>query len=172
MPARASKGPSYDQAVPDQKPPRLEGDERQTLLALLQYQRDSLVRKVAGLDEDAARRRLVASDTTLLWLMKHMTRAEILWISHRFAAEDVEVPDDVVTPDDVLAVAVDTYRATWAEIDTIVGAASSLDDSCGRAEGDSPVNLRWVLMHLLEETARHAGHADILRELIDGQTGR
>jgi hypothetical protein len=97
-----------------------------------------------------------------------VARAEILWIRHRFGGEDVEVPDDVVTPDDVLPVAVDTYRATWAEIDTIVAAASSLADSCGRAEGDSPVNLRWVL----EETARHAGHADILRELIDGQTGR
>ena len=51
--------------------------------------------------------------------------------------------------------------------------AASLDDLCrGLAAGEAPANLRWVLMHLLEETARHAGHADIIRELIDGSTGR
>ncbi len=142
------------------------------MLALLQYQRDSLVRKVAGVDEQAARQRLVASETTLLWLMKHMARAETVWIVHRFAGEDVVIPDDVVTPDDTLAVAVEAYLATWANIDAIVAAASSLDESCRLVGDEAPVNLRWVLMHLLEETARHAGHADILRELLDGHTGR
>ena len=70
-----------------------------------------------------------------------------------------------------MAAAVDAYRATWVRVDAIT-AAARLDDWCRDVGDDPPVNLRWVLMHLLEETARHAGHADILRELIDGDTGR
>jgi hypothetical protein len=67
--------------VPDQKPPKLDGGERETLQALLQYQRESLVRKVTGIDDGAARMTSVGSGTTLLWLMKHMARAETLWPS-------------------------------------------------------------------------------------------
>lgn len=142
------------------------------MLALLQFQRESLVRKVADVDEGSARKPLVGSGTTLLWLMKHMARAETMWILHRFAGQDFRVPDDTVREDDTLAAAVDAYRATWASVDAIVSAAASLDRSCQKVGDEEPANLRWVLMHLLEETARHAGHADILRELIDGHTGR
>ena len=156
----------------DQKPPRLEGGERETLLALLQYQRDSLVRKVTGIDDAAGHRQLVPSGTTLLWLMRHMATAEALWVVHRFAGEGVEIPDDTVHPEDTLAAAVDAYRETWARVDGIVAGAPNLDESCRDTADLAPVNLRWVLTHLLEETARHAGHADILRELIDGHTGR
>ena len=131
-----------------------------------------MVRKVTGVDEAAARHPLVGSGTTLLWLMKHLSRAEALWIQHRFAGERVDLPDDTVHPHDTLAAAVEQYRATWARTDTIVSAAPSLDQSCRDVGDEAPVNLRWVLMHLLEETARHGGHADILRELIDGNTGR
>jgi hypothetical protein len=158
-------------AVPDQKPPRLESNERETLRTLLQYQRDSIVRKATGVDEAAARRPLVGSGTTLLWLIKHLARAETLWIVRRFAGQDVEVPDDQLRSDDSLTSAVAAYQDTWNRVDAIV-AAAALDESCRNVGDDAPVNLRWVLMHLLEETARHAGHADILRELIDGQTGR
>jgi hypothetical protein len=91
-------------------------------------------------------------------------------VVYRFAGEDVAL-DDQVRADDTIAGAIDYYEATWARVDEIVK-RSELDDVADRLEGDSPVDLRWVLMHLLEETARHAGHADILRELIDGQTGR
>lgn len=158
--------------MPDQKPPRRVDDERETLGALLQYQRDSLVRKVSGLDEEAARRPLVASGTTLLWLMKHMARAESLWVLRRFAGRADPLPDEVVHPDDTLAGAIATYRTTWKQVDSVVAAAPTLDQLCQEVSDEAPVNLRWVLMHLLEETARHAGHADILRELIDGHTGR
>lgn len=158
--------------MPDQKPPRVVGGERETLRALLQYQRDSLVRKVAGVDPDAARRPLVESGTSLLWLIKHVTYAETIWIVHRFAGDDLVLPDDTVQPTDTLESAVDAYRATWARVDAIVSDAPTFDEPCRRIGEDAPVNLRWVLMHLLEETARHAGHADILRELIDGSTGR
>jgi hypothetical protein len=131
-----------------------------------------MVRKVTGVDEAAARDPLVGSGTTLLWLMKHLSRAEALWIQHRFAGEPVDLPDDTVHPYDTLAAAVDEYRTTWARTDIIVSAAPRLDQSCRDVGTEAPVNLRWVLMHLLEETARHGGHADILRELIDGSTGR
>jgi len=158
--------------VPDQKPPRLVAGERETLLALLQYQRDSLVRKVTGVDDDAARRSPVGSGTSLLWLTKHMAGAEITWIVVRYAGEQVPPRDDSVQPGETLAAAVDNYVATWARVDAIVAAAPDLEASCRNVGNESPVNLRWVLMHLLEETARHAGHADILRELADGNTGR
>jgi len=156
----------------DLKPPRPVAGERETVRALLQYQRDSLVRKVTGVDDADARRELVASGTTLLWLMKHMARAETLWIVHRFAGEELTGPDDTVRRDDTLAAAIDHYRATWTRVDAIVDTAPDLEVLCTNVGNESPVSLRWVLMHLLEETARHAGHADIIRELIDGDTGR
>jgi hypothetical protein len=77
-----------------------------------------------------------------------------------------------VQADDTLTSAVDAYRATWKRIDAVVAAAPSLDEPCRDTGDAAPANLRWVLMHLLEETARHGGHADILRELIDERTGR
>lgn len=156
----------------DQKPPRLEGDERETLRALLGYQRESMVRKVSGVSDEAAARSPIASGTTLLWLIKHMSRAETLWIRRRYVGEDVALPDDAVHPGDTVAAAIDAYRAAWAAADAVVDRAASLDQPCRDVGDESTVNLRWVLMHLLEETARHAGHADILREMIDGETGR
>ncbi len=141
------------------------------MLALLQYQRDSLVRKVTGVDEEQARHQIVDSGTTLLWLVKHLSHAESLWILRRFAGDAAGLPDESVSARDTVAGAIDAYRDTWTRTDAVV-ASASLDDSCRGLGDEPPANLRWVLMHLLEETARHAGHADILRELIDGDTGR
>jgi len=149
--------------VADQKPPRGIDDERATVGALLQFQRDSLVRNVSGVEEADARAARVPSGTTLLWLVKHLERAEALWVLHRFAGLDIQLSDD--------AVGIASYQSSWARVDAVV-ASANLDDVCQNVGAESLVNLRWVLMHLLEETARHAGHADILRELIDGQTGR
>ena len=73
---------------------------------------------------------------------------------------------------DTLAAAIATYRAEWPVIDAIV-AAHDLDDAMDDPNGgDIPLTLRWIVVHLIEELARHAGHADILRELLDGDTGR
>jgi uncharacterized damage-inducible protein DinB len=155
----------------DRKPPRLVADERETLLALLRYQRESLLRKVDGVTNAAARHSPVGSGTTLLWLVKHMARAEELWVVHRFAGLDDPLPDDTVVPGDTLAAAIRRYRLAWARVDPVLMAAE-LDQPCRRTGDEAPVNLRWVLAHLLEETARHAGHADILREIVDGTTGR
>jgi hypothetical protein len=155
----------------DQKPPYLAGDEREVLSALLRYQRESVVRKIADIEDAGARRAMVASGTSLLWLVRHLAYAETIWIVQRFAGEDVEPPDATVHDDDTVRAAVELYRSTWERVDGIV-ASASLDDRCVAAPSFPPINLRWVLVHLIEETARHAGHADILRELVDGQTGR
>src|SRR5215469_8699760 len=155
----------------DRKPPRLAGAERETLLALLEFQRDSLIRKVHGVDEVAARQSPVGSGTTLLWLLKHLAQAETRWVLTRFASQKTPLHDDTVQPDDTAASVIAGYRAASAEVDAVVRRAQ-LDELCRGDDGAEPVNLRWVLAHLLEETARHAGHADILRELIDGSTGR
>lgn len=161
----------YDPAMADVKPPRSSGDEREVLLALLQYQRESFLRKVEGLSDADARRVLVGSGTTMLWLTKHLAAAEQLWLRRRFRGEDVELAADV-QPHDSLARAIAGYRAVWRLSDAII-AGSDLDAEISDPDGGPiPVNLRWIVAHLLEEVARHAGHADILRELIDGDTGR
>ena len=162
-----------DTGLPDQKPPHLVADEITTVRGLLQFQRESLVRKVLGVSEDDARRSPLPTGTSLLWLMKHMSRAERIWVMGRFSGLEADVPDDAIQPEDTLAAAVDRYRQTWREVDQLVDHATGLDERARVTEAGSPgVNLRWILMHLLEETARHAGHADILREMLDGSTGR
>jgi hypothetical protein len=158
--------------VVDLKPPRVVDDERTTLLEFLRYLRESVVRKVDGVSEADARRRFVDSDTTLLWLLKHLRRAESIWMEQRFAGLDVTLPPAEVGPDDTVAAAVEAYRQGWAISDAIAEQAPDLDVMTANTGSESPVSLRWVLAHLVEETARHAGHADILRELIDGSTGR
>lgn len=155
----------------DNKPPRSFGDERAVLTALLQYQRDSLVRKVVGIDEAAARQSPVSSGTTLLWLIRHLADAERLWIIHRFAGGN-KPPPQPASAHHTLEAALATYRQTWTDVDAVIAAAPSLDETSVIADDSGHLTLRWILAHLLEETARHAGHADILRELIDGATGR
>lgn len=141
------------------------------MLALLQYHRESFVRKVVGIDDAAAAQSPVVSGTSLLWLTKHLAGAESAWFLIRFAGQDVELPDEKVQPGDTVEAAVENYRQVWSRVAPIVEHAD-LDEVC-RRPGDQPqCNLRWIISHMLEETARHAGHADILRELIDGSTGR
>lgn len=155
----------------DKKPPRSSGDEREVLMMLLQYQRESLARKVFGVEEAAAHRSPVASGTTLLWLVRHLADAERLWIIHRFAGGE-KPPPGAASSHDTLDAALTAYRQTWVDVDAVIAATPTLDDVSVIADDSGQVTLRWILVHLLEETARHAGHADILRELIDGVTGR
>lgn len=152
----------------DRKPPRLAGDETAILSALLRYQRESFLRKVAGIDDEMASTSPVASGTTLLWLTNHLADAERIWLLHRFSAAD---PSDDPPHAATIAEASDRYRATWSITDQVI-AAASLDAPCPPFDDGPTVSLRWILLHLLEETARHAGHADILRELLDGTAGR
>lgn len=154
--------------MPDEKPPRVIGDERGVVTALLAYQRNSLLRKLDGIDDAQAAASPVASGTSLLWLVNHLADAEATWVLGRFAGQDgTSVGDHEPT----IAAAIRRYRAVCEESDVIV-AQSPLDELCRAPDGEPVPDLRWVISHLLEETARHAGHADILRELIDGSTGR
>jgi uncharacterized damage-inducible protein DinB len=100
------------------------------LHALLQYQRDSLVRKVADLDDTAARWSPVSSGTSLLWLVTHMARAEITWILHRFAGQDVVIPGDQPGRGDTLETVTAGYRQVWQQADAVAFAGSSLDELC------------------------------------------
>ena len=115
----------------------MEGDERATLHALLQYQRDSLVKKVRGVSEAAARQTPLPSGTNLLWLTKHMARAESLWVLHRFAGHDAPLEDDRLRPEDTVESAIAAYEATWQEVDPVVAATPDLDAPC-RIVGDGP----------------------------------
>jgi uncharacterized damage-inducible protein DinB len=155
--------------VSDLPPPRLAGaDELATIRELLQYQRESLLKKVEDLSDDIAARSPVPSGTSLLWLLQHLAHAEQTWLVVRFSQADRDCG-----PQSTVAEAAAEYRRTWARADAIVDAApAGLDTPCPSFDDHGAVDLRWILAHLLEETARHAGHADILRELLDGSTGR
>jgi hypothetical protein len=154
------------------------GTERETLTGLLDFLRATVVHKVAGLtDAEAARTSVTPSTLTPAGLVKHLTGAERFWFSIDFAAADLPFPwpdDDphgafALEPDDTLSGLVAAYEAECARSREVV-AAAELDD-LAKAEGMN-FNLRYALSHMIEETARHCGHLDLLREAIDGKTGQ
>ncbi len=149
--------------------------ELDTTLAFLAFARSCVLKKAGGLDEEQLRRRLVASDTTLLGLVQHLTDAERYWFGYTLAGDDRwgDVDFDMVVPEDRTAEQVlADYRAAIAESDANIAAAGGPEARTAQPVGDEQRTLRWVLAHMTGETVRHAGHADILRELIDGVTGR
>jgi uncharacterized damage-inducible protein DinB len=155
--------------------PRNDRDALDTALAFLSFARSCVLKKVERLDEEQLRRRLVVSDTTLLGLVQHLTDAEHYWFGYTLAGDpryaDVDF-DMVVDPDRSADQVIAGYRAAIAESDANIGVAGGLDVRTAQPVDDAPLTLRWVLAHMTSETVRHAGHADILRELIDGVTGR
>jgi uncharacterized damage-inducible protein DinB len=148
-------------------------DEKATLVAFLGYLRECVLAKAEGLEAADLRRSTVPSGTSLLWLLKHLTMAEILWFQHVFDGADVRVPESDLEEGDTPASVLAGYQAACRRNGEIVAACDDLD-RLGARPGTRPVHLslRWILVHMIEETARHAGHADILREQIDGGTGR
>jgi uncharacterized damage-inducible protein DinB len=155
--------------------PLNDGDALDTALAFLSFARSCVLKKVDGLDEEQLRRRLVVSDTTLLGLVQHLTDAERYWFGYTLAGDpryaDIDF-DMVVAPDRSADQVIASYRTAIAESDAHIRAAEGLDVHTAHPVDDAPLTLRWVLAHMTSETVRHAGHADILRELIDGVTGR
>lgn len=157
------------------RPPEDAG-ERETLTALLDYLRATVVTKVAGLsDADASSPPVPASALTPAGLVQHLTGVERYWFSIDFAGLDVPAPwtDDEpggfrTAPGESLDRLVAEYRAECARSDAAV-ADAALDDRA-RADGCT-FTLRYALVHMIEETARHCGHLDLLRESIDGVTG-
>ena len=157
----------------DHRTPFAVGDEKETLLAFLDYLRAAVVRKTAGLPDDDVRRPGVGSGTSLLGIVKHLTRVEVAWFQWGFAGLDVRIPDDDLQPDDTRASVVADYEAAVAASNDVAADCTDLSARCRRAGvAPEPMTMRWILVHMVEETSRHAGHADILREQIDGTTGR
>ncbi len=144
--------------------------------AFLDYLRATMVLKLRGLDGEQARRRFVPSETNLLGMVQHLAYVERSWFQMVFAGEDHPVPwtkedpdvDWRAEPELSVAEVIAFYDAECARSREIV-AAAAWEDRPAR-EGREQT-LGWILVHMVEETARHCGHADILRELIDGQTG-
>ncbi|CAN5914671.1 hypothetical protein BH23ACT10_BH23ACT10_40470 [soil metagenome] len=161
------------------------GDERTQLTQFLDFQRATLLRKVEGLDRDQLAVTTAASDLTLAGLLKHMTLVEDHWFSVILHGVEPAAPwrdvDWEADPDWEFRTAVDDdpadlvahYEQTCARSRDAVAAVESLDDlSAGQSRRTGErFNLRWILLHIIEETARHLGHADFLREAIDGTTG-
>jgi uncharacterized damage-inducible protein DinB len=155
-------------------------DERTTLGAFLDYYRAAIKAKVRGVSDEDARRRMVASETTLVGLIKHLSRVEVSWFQHRLAqipAEELpalqwmDEPDGDfrVASDEIVASVISEYEEQCAQSRRIT-AEHELDDVVPHPHLGE-VSLRWIYVHMIEETARHVGHADILREQIDGTTG-
>ncbi len=173
------------------------GTEKATLMARLHNARAVMEWKLAGLSEEDARRAVVPSGTSLAGLVSHLTHAELWWFGDVILAGrfDLEAPLEAwwagilaaraagerqaefrVPPADTIDDVLARYEAAAAFSD---GVARSLDlthvPDLSRSErwweGTEPPSLRWVLVHMIGETERHAGHADLARELVDGATG-
>ena len=171
-------------------PPSVRSPERQTLEEFLDYYRGVFIRKADGLDNQQARTRVGASDLDVLGLVRHMAGVERFWFSQ--SLDGSNEPDfwlNPLDPDDedadfhhglgdTLAEAVSAWHSAVADARVRVAAQTSLDDVTAVHVGppDNPArhgprSLRWLLVHMIEEYARHCGHADILRETIDGTVG-
>ncbi len=156
-----------------------DADERQSLEAFLDYLRVVVVRKVAGLSLEQATRRLVSSDSNLLGIVKHLGYVERNWFQMRLDGQDLPVPwtdedpdpDFRIEPDETVESVVGWYQEQCEISRRLTAAVPALDQMAKRASSIGLPSLRWILIHMIEETARHAGHMDILREQIDGATG-
>jgi uncharacterized damage-inducible protein DinB len=167
--------------------PPLAGDEAETLLGFLDYQRDTLAWKCGGLESADLRRTVGDSSLTLGGLLKHLAYVEDTWFSERLAGSDLQAPWDSVDWDadedwDLHSAADDSpeqLQALWraavarsrrSVAEAMAGGDLGLLARRVRADGHVP-SLRWILCHLIEEYARHNGHADLIRESIDGVVG-
>jgi len=154
-------------------------DERATLVAFLEWQRSTLARKCVSLTPEQLRRRSAAPSTlSLLGLIRHLTDVERGWFRRTMALEDVgDLYATEADPDadfnDIDGADVDETFAAWrseCERANQHIARYQLTDE-GRQRTGRAVSLRWILVHMIEEYSRHNGHADLLRERIDGATG-
>ena len=150
-------------------------DERSVLLGYLTFHRTILARKIEGVsDEDARRAACPPSSLTLLGLIRHMTDVERWWFRRVQQAEDVpgifDDDEEWRVPEGTSVV--DALRAYWDEIAVVDGylAGADMDHLNENVEGGAHT-LRRTIVHMIEEYARHCGHADLLREAIDGTTG-
>ena len=146
------------------------------LQAFLDWQRATLLYKCAGLTgEQLARRAVPPSELSLLGLLRHMTKVERSWFRQRFAGEQVDFPfgsdfqAEFERTDPARAAADYAWLTEEFRLADAAVANASLDDTF--THDDETMSLRLIYLHMIEEYARHLGHADLLREQIDGATG-
>jgi len=157
--------------------------EMDSLRAFLDFHRATLLWKLEGLSKEELTRPHVPSGTNLLGLVKHLAYVERYWFAVFFAGLDLPLPrfdEDPdaewrIGPDETVEQVVAAYRAEVERSRELVAGASPDDRGRGKVvRRDGPAanfSLRWIMLHMIEETARHNGHADFLRELTDGTTG-
>ena len=175
--------PVEARVVPHERlPVPMTGDEKTMLSAFLDRYRDNMLYKLDDISTEDASKRLVPSATTLLGVVKHLAFVERGWFQHRFAGRPEEYPwpeddpdpdiDFRIGPDDTVETVRRLYQQECGISRQIVAQASLDDIAASSPPGRGPISLRWIMVHKIEETARHAGHADILRELTDGAIGQ
>jgi hypothetical protein len=156
------------------------GDERTQLDAWLEFQRATLLRKCDGLNAAQLKERPVAtSRLSLLGIVRHMTFVEQVWFETTFAGHDTS--DYYKTEGDRDADFNDLDSAAVEEVIDLylkslhdsrrLAAGHGLDELATKPRRGREVDLRWIYVHMIEEYARHNGHADLIRELVDGATG-
>lgn len=164
-------------SAPTRVDPPMVAGEREMLVAYLDFHRETLALKIAGVDVDKVSSALVPpSDLTLHGLVRHLAGVEQWWIHMQFAGEEPEplFPDPADDFGDLtgdFADAVALWRAQCEHSREIVAAAGSLDETGTTIQTQQPVSLRRILMLLICDYARHCGHADLLRERADGSVG-
>jgi uncharacterized damage-inducible protein DinB len=164
--------------------PDREGSERTVLAQYLDYQRETMLLKAEGLTNEQLAQRLAPSELTLAGMLYHLALVEESWLEVRFSGLPRREPwsdvDWEADPDWEFHAAVgldgdevrQRYRDACERSRAVVDGARDLDQLSVQPTRDGGhFSLRWVLLHLVEETARHAGHADLLREAIDGAVG-
>ena len=155
-------------------------DEKEMLVETLEQQREAAAAICEGCSDEDLRRHMVSSPSTILGILKHLALVEHWWVHVVFAGDPLGDPvsteedpdaDFRVEPHESTADILDLYESNCARSREIV-AAADLDDTCEdpRASAKKTMNLRWIVLRMIAETARHAGHMDILRELADGVT--
>jgi uncharacterized damage-inducible protein DinB len=167
-----------------QNPDATTTSERESLGQYLDYQRETILLKTEGLTKEQLGQRIPSSSLTLAGILYHLALNEEGWFEVDFLGheyrEDFQGIDWDADPDYEFRTALDKdpdwlrrrYRDACNRARQVTAAADSMDDvSVSTRVDGKPFTLRWLMMHLIEETARHAGHADLLREAIDGTTG-
>ena len=156
-------------------------DERTMLEAHLEGNRATVVRKCSGLAWTDATRRLGPTPTSIAGILKHLVNVERWWFRYNLAGE-ADVPFDwtdedpdlefEMGPDDSLESLLEAYQRA-CDTSRVIAAEHDLEDRAARAwRGGRHPSLRWIYVHMIEELARHNGHLDMYRELIDGETDR
>lgn len=153
--------------------PRDDDGELATALAFLDFARQSVLKKADGLSEQDVRRPMVPTGTSVLRLIRHLVDGERFWFVVQLQGTGTEPDWDAAGDDDrPAAEIIADYRAAIEASNHAIREIGDLDTLAVQPLDGRRQSLRWTIAHMTSETARHAGHADIVRELIDGVTGR